>query len=496
MPSAAEPVTSVADVGISACGAYVPRLRLSREEVAAAHAWVNPALRSFARAERSVCGWDEDAITMAVEAARGSLAGRDRSTIGRAYLGSTTAPYADRLNAGVVSGALGLREDVAAFDVGGSVRAGTSALLAAFDAAATSEDDVLCIAADRRKAAAATQQELVIGHAAAALVVGRGPGIARLLGRASLTVDFVGHFRAPDREFDYHWEERWVRDEGYLKLVPRLAHDLLAKTGVPARDIAHFCLPSPIRRVDQQVARAIGIPTESLRDQLAGGCGDSGAAHPLLLLVSALESAKPGDKILVVGFGQGGDALLLEATSALAERPVSTGVSRWLERRASCSYPRYLALNGLVKMDRGIRAEADKGSALTAAYRHRDLTLSLTGGRCESCRTFQIPRSDVCVSPDCRAVGTQVPHSFAESRGRVATWSADSLTFTPDPPAYYGTVDFAEGGRLLMDFTDVDAGGVDVGTEMRMVFRLKDRDPVRGFARYFWKAAPAAAEGA
>jgi len=488
-------VPSAVDVGIAACGAYVPRLRLSRAEVASAQAWVNPGLRPLARAERSVCGWDEDAITMAVEAARATLADRDRATIGRAYLGSTTAPYADRLNGGVVSGALGLREDAAAFDVGGSMRAGTSALLAAFDAAAAREDDVLCVAADRRRAAAATQQELVIGHAAAALVVGRGPGIARLLGHASLTVDFVDHFRAADREFDYQWEERWVRDEGYLKLVPRLVGDLLAQTGVAARDIARFCLPSPIRRVDQQVARAIGIAAERVSDPLSDGCGDSGAAHPLLMLVHALESARAGDKILVVGFGQGGDAILLEATGA-PTGGAAAGVTRWLDRRASCSYPRYLALDGLVKLDRGIRAEADKGSALTAAYRHRDFLLSLTGGRCDACGTHQIPRGDICVDPDCHAVGALAPHSFAESAGRVATWSADRLTFTPDPPAYYGTVDFAEGGRLLMDFADVDEGAVDVGTPMRMVFRIKDRDPVRGFARYFWKAAPVAAEEA
>ena len=47
-----------------------------------------------------------------------------------------------------------------------------------------------------------------------------------------------------------------------------------------------------------------------------------------------------------------------------------------------------------------------------------------------------------------------------------------------------------EGGRLLADFTDVDAGGVDVGTPMRMTFRIKDVDSARGFVRYFWKATP------
>jgi 3-hydroxy-3-methylglutaryl CoA synthase len=394
----------------------------------------------------------------------------------------------------VVTGALGLRDDVSAVDVGGSLRAGTSALLSAFDAAAASSDEVLCVAADRRRAAAGSQQELVFGHAAAALVVGRGPGLARLLGRASLTVDFVGHFRRQDREFDYQWEERWIRDEGYLQIVPRLVADLLARTGVAAEEIAHFCLPSPIRGVDQLVARAVGLRAESVCEQLFDGCGDSGAAHPLLLLVGALERAQPADKILVVGFGQGGDALLLEATEALDGLPTASTVSRWIARRSACPYPRYLALNQLVKLDRGIRAEADKGSAMTAAYRHRDLVLSLTGGRCESCGTYQIPRADICVSPGCHSVGTLRPYSFAESTGRVATWSADSLTFTPDPPAYYGTIDFAEGGRLLMDFADVDSGGVSVGARMRMAFRVKDHDPLRGYARYFWKATPAPAE--
>jgi hydroxymethylglutaryl-CoA synthase len=29
-----------------------------------------------------------------------------------------------------------------------------------------------------------------------------------------------------------------------------------------------------------------------------------------------------------------------------------------------------------------------------------------------------------------------------------------------------------------------------VAAPMRMVFRIKDYDPQRGFTRYFWKAAP------
>ena len=68
------------DVGILAFGAYVPRLRLARKAVAEANAWFNPALRSLAKGERAICNWDEDSVTMAVEAARDCLAGHDRGT--------------------------------------------------------------------------------------------------------------------------------------------------------------------------------------------------------------------------------------------------------------------------------------------------------------------------------------------------------------------------------------------------------------------------------
>ena len=32
---------------------------------------------------------------------------------------------------------------------------------------------------------------------------------------------------------------------------------------------------------------------------------------------------------------------------------------------------------------------------------------------------------------------------------------------------------------------------IDVGLPVKLVFRIKDADPMRGFVRYFWKATPA-----
>ena len=99
-------------IGITCYGAYVPRLRLSRAAAAQANAWANPTLLAQARGERSMANWDEDSLTMAVEAARDALAGRGTDGIGALYFGSTTHPFADRQNAGLVAAALDLPESI------------------------------------------------------------------------------------------------------------------------------------------------------------------------------------------------------------------------------------------------------------------------------------------------------------------------------------------------------------------------------------------------
>ena len=99
------------DVGITAFGAYLPRLRLQRKAMAQANAWANPAIMGQGKGERTMANWDEDAVTMAVEAARDALPdGPDpikaRRHVDALYFASTTMPFADRQNAGIVASAL------------------------------------------------------------------------------------------------------------------------------------------------------------------------------------------------------------------------------------------------------------------------------------------------------------------------------------------------------------------------------------------------------
>jgi len=266
----------------------------------------------------------------------------------------------------------------------------------------------------------------------------------------------------------------------------------LQQAGVKASDIKHFCMPCTLPRVAAAVAKAAGIPDAAVRDNLHAVCGEGGAAHPLVMLVAALEAAKAGDRILVVGFGQGADALLLEATEALERQTVNVGVRGHLaRRRAETNYSKFLAFNDNAEIERGMRAEVDKLTPLSALWRNRDTVTAFVGGRCRVCGTLQFPRSRICVGPNCAALDSQEPHSFAEKIGYINSYTADRLTYSPDPPACYGMIRFADGGRWMMDFTDVDAETLEVGQPMRMMFRIKDIDSQRGFRRYFWKAAPA-----
>jgi len=483
--------------GITAYGAYIPRLRLQRKAVAQANAWFAPGLVGGAKGERSMASWDEDAATMAAEAARDCLPASDplkeRAHVDAVYFASTSMPFSDRQNAGIVAQALSLAEEISSFDVTSSQRAGTSALLAGLDSVKAGRSKAaVVVAAERRKARAASSQELAYGDAGAAIAVGEDKVIAKFLGSHSVTLDFVDHFRGEGEDYDYGWEERWIRDEGYSKIVPAAIKALYEKTGVSGGDIAHLVLPCPFARLDQQLAKQAGIDPARVRDNLAGTVGDSGAAHALLMLAHALEDAKPGEKILVTQFGQGCDVLLFEVTPEIAELSKRSGVSGALARRKEeTNYLKYLAFNGLIELEKGMRAEVDRKTALTVLYRKNDMLMGLVGGKCNVCGTAQFPRSRICVNPNCKAVDSQEPYSFAEQEGTILSWSADFLTYSMSPPNHYGMITFADGGRFMSDITDVEQGQIDSGSKVRMAFRVKEFDDKRGFKRYFWKAVPA-----
>lgn len=139
-----------------------------------------------------------------------------------------------------------------------------------------------------------------------------------------------------------------------------------------------------------------------------------------------------------------------------------------------------------------MRAEHDEKQPGTSLWRNRKAVFGLVGGRCTKSGVVQFPKSDISVNANDHAMHTQEDYPLADRLARIVTYTADSLTYSPNPPSYYGMIDFEGGGRIIAEFADVEETDIAVGGEMRMMFRIKGFDERRSFVKYFWKAVPAA----
>jgi 3-hydroxy-3-methylglutaryl CoA synthase/NAD(P)-dependent dehydrogenase (short-subunit alcohol dehydrogenase family)/putative sterol carrier protein len=481
-------------IGIVSYGGYIPRLRLDRMSIYQQIGWLVPAVIMVAQGERSMCNWDEDSLTMAVAASLDCLEGVNRQQVDALYLASTTLPYADRLNAGIVTTALNLRQDIAAADFSSTQKAGTTALVAALEAAQGGKT-TLVTASDRRETKAGSFYEMWFGDGAASLLVGDEDVIAEFKAAHSVTYDFVSHYRGMGRRFDYTWEERWVRDQGYARIIPEAINGLLDKLGLTIDQVDRIIYPCFIKREHASIARTLGAMPEKVADNLHDVCGETGTAHPLAMLVRALEDAEPGERIVVASFGQGCDALCFEVTDRVRSLVPRKGIQGSLEEKETTdNYLRFLKFRDLVETETGIRAEAPDQTAMTTLWRRRKAILGLVGGKCTVCGTPQYPKAEVCVNPDCGALHSQDEYEFADVPATVKSFTGDMLAVSVDPPAIYGMIQFEGGGRFMADFTDCKMGDLGVGMPVRMAFRRHYVDRARGFTGYFWKAVPQTAE--
>ena len=479
-------------IGITSFGGYLPRLRLERRAIWENLGWRAPEIIFAAGGERSFCNWDEDSLTMAVSAARDCLLEKSKTKIDAVYLCSTTLPFADRLNAGILKTALNMKDELSAVDITSALRAGTIGLKEAYSAVKSGNArEALVVAADKRLTKTAQLYEMWFGDGAASVLMGKTDVIAEYLGSYTITCDFVDHYRGWNHTFDYKWEERFVRDMGYSSMIPKAVEGLLTKLAVPIEKVDKIAFPCLFQSERWKIAKKLGVGPDIVVSDFQENLGETGAAHPLVMLVAALEQAQPGERIVVIGFGQGCDALLFQVTDNIAKLPRNRGIKNSLERgKSTNNYMKYLNFRGLLPVETGIRAEAPNQTAMTVLWREREMILGLVGGQCKSCGTAQFPRARICVNPACRATDSQGPYEFADRKARIKTFTGDMLSVSVDPPNIYGLIQFDGGGRFMADFTDCDLDELQVGARVEMTFRMRYDDQTRGFRGYFWKAVP------
>lgn len=478
-------------VGIVSCGAYVPWYRIDRAVIHSAMGWLDPA--TFMAGEKAVANYDEDSVTMAVAASANCLNGLDRNRIDAVYFGSITLPYKERQNAGIIATALDLRPGIRTADFTGSTKSGTTALLAACDAIeAGAAESILVCASDSLVGKPGSPQEEAYGDAAAAFVLGGVDVIAAFQGSHSVSYDFMDRWMADFDRFDRAWEDRWIREEGYNKFIPEAISGLAKKCGLSPGDVAKAAYPCLYVRDHGDIGKRLGLRPNQIQEHLLDTLGNSGTAYPLVLLVAALEDANAKDNIVVASFGNGSDALLFQATERImGMKDNRKGVRRHLAyKKMLPSYEKYATFRNVITVEKGIRGETVPWEQISLAWRNRRSLLGLVGSRCKKCGTPQFPYQRVCVNPSCKAIDEMETYGFSDKRGHLFTYTEDRLTFSLNPPAMYGVIDFEGGGRNWFDLTDCESGGLQVGMPVEMSFRRKFVDEKRGTYAYFWKATP------
>ena len=275
--------------GIISYGAYIPYYRLSLSEIA--RAWG----RTPTPGERPVTNFDEDSLTMAVAASMDCLKDIDRSSVDGFLFASTTPPYKEKQSSSVAALATDLRRNVWAADFGNSLRAGTNALRAALDAIKSgSSKKVVVAASDCRIGAPGSDFEQAFGDGAAALLVGNTDVAVEVECVYTHSDDFMDQWRSDSDHFMKNWEDKFTLLHGYTDNMREAVKGLLAQTKLTPKDFAKVVFSGPNQRSLLDVAAGLGFdPKTQLQDPMFNSMGITGCAYSLMLLVAALEKAKP-----------------------------------------------------------------------------------------------------------------------------------------------------------------------------------------------------------
>src|SRR5262245_44088907 len=299
--------------GIVAYGTYLPYYRLDRKAIGDALGVPS------GDGSRSVASHDEDATSMAVEAARMALRGAPAVAPAGLYFATASPAYLDKTNATAIHAALDLDTGATAFDMLGSPRSGMGALAAALDA----PRPTLAALADVRVGLAGGADEREGGDGAAAFLCAPAsadaPHLAVPIAWASATAEFLERWRLPGERASHQWEERFG-EHVYLPLAESALSEALKQAGLTAGDIDHLIVSSPHTRAAKRAAAAAGTRKGSVADDLVNAIGHTGAAHAGLLLGAALDRAEADQLIAMVSLSDGADAVIWRATGALPSR--------------------------------------------------------------------------------------------------------------------------------------------------------------------------------
>jgi hydroxymethylglutaryl-CoA synthase len=344
-------------VGIVSYGAYIPRFRIKVEEIA--KVWgdnANSIMDGLMVYEKSVPDTDEDAITIAVEAARNAVnrKGVNPERIEAVFTGSESHPYAVKPSSTVVAEAIGATPNLTAADFEFACKAGTAAIQACMGLAGSGMIDLgLAIGTDVSQGAPGDALEYTAAAGGVAFIIGRNELAAEMESTYSFTTDTPDFWRREGMPYPEHGG-RFTGEPGYFKHVTSAASGLMEKLGTKPSDYNYAIFHQPNGKFPTRVAKMLGFSGDQIKPGLVvSRLGNTYSGSCMMGLAATLDIAKPRDRIFVTAFGSGAgsDAFSIRVTDRIDEiRNGAPSVEQLLADPIYINYATYARHKNKIKL--------------------------------------------------------------------------------------------------------------------------------------------------
>lgn len=345
--------------GIKSYATYIPKYRIKVEDIA--RVWRKEAenvKESLLVQEKAVASVDEDAVTLAVEAAQAafnaSQSSLTRSNIDIVFVGSETHPYAVNPTSTVVGEMLGLSNAYLAVDLEFACKAATAGMQASIGLIESGRyNKALIVGSDCAQSKPHDPLEYTASSAAAAFVLGKGRNVvAEVRQIASFSSDTPDFWRRDGIQYPSHGG-RFTGKPAYFRHVIGAAELLLEKTGRKPSDFTYCVFHMPNGKFPRRVAKQLDFTQKQLEPSLiVEKIGNPYSASSLIGLAAVLDIAKPSESIFMVSYGSGAgaDGFVFEVTDAIRayHKKQNDTVQGQIESKEYISYVDYLKFSGKI----------------------------------------------------------------------------------------------------------------------------------------------------
>ena len=346
------------DVGIVSYGAYIPRYRISPQEIG--RVWGNDGeamSKGLLIFSKSVPFPDEDVITISVEAARNMMVRTnvDPADIGAIYVGSESHPYAVKPTGTIVAEAIEACPNLTVADFEFACKAGTAAIQACVGMVGSGLVKYgVAIGADTSQGAPGDPLEYSASAGGAAYLIGSEKVIARIDRTTSFTTDTPDFWRREGQAYPSHGG-RFTGEPAYFKHVSSCATMLMEQMGSCPEDYDHAVFHQPNGKFPMRVAKKLGFTDDQIKTGLLTPViGNTYSGAVPLGLASILDIAKPGDRVFAIAYGSGAgsDGFDITVTDEIDNyrRQDAPSVKEMVERKKFIDYATYAKFRGKIRM--------------------------------------------------------------------------------------------------------------------------------------------------